>query len=139
MKSVAIIGAGFSGLVTSKVFKQYGFLVTIFEKESQVGGVWASSRRYPGLTTQNPKDTYHLSDLKMPTSYPEWPMGHQVQQYLNHYAEYCNLKDHIQLDTEVTRTQLLTGSKWLVETRFMKSQKLQVTVFDILIICNGTF
>ena len=49
--NIAIVGAGFAGLVSAKVFKDFGWSVTVFEKDSEVGGVWSSSRRYPGLTT----------------------------------------------------------------------------------------
>ncbi len=79
IRSVGIIGAGFAGLSTAKVLRAFGFEVTVFEKEPDVGGVWAASRRYPGLTTQNPRTTYALSDFPMPASYPEWPSGQQVQ------------------------------------------------------------
>jgi len=140
MKSVAIIGAGFSGLVTAKIFKQYGFVVTVYEKESEVGGVWTSSRRYPGLTTQNPKDTYFLSDLKMPKHFPEWPNGDQVQAYLDAYVTYCHLRKHIILQTEVKKTDYDPESgKWIVKTEHTRSHLREVRVFDYLIICNGIF
>lgn len=63
---VAIIGAGFAGLSTAKVFQSFGHQVSVFEKEADVGGVWSASRRYPGLTTQNVRDTYALSDYPYP-------------------------------------------------------------------------
>ena len=72
-KRVGIIGAGIAGLCTAKTFKRFGYQVTVFEKEADVGGVWSASRRYPGLTTQNPRDTYEYSDFPMPSDYPEWP------------------------------------------------------------------
>lgn len=139
MKSVAIIGAGFSGLVMAKVFKQYGFSVSVFEKEPEIGGVWSSSRRYPGLTTQNPKDTYFLSDLKMPKSYPEWPQGSQVQQYLETYVDHCHLRRHVQLQTEVQKVNLTADNKWKIETRHIKDEEARILFFDFLIICNGIF
>ncbi len=39
MKHVAIIGAGISGLTTAHMLKEKGFSITIFEKESQPGGL----------------------------------------------------------------------------------------------------
>ena len=59
---IAIIGAGFAGIAAGKVLDQFGHDVTIYEKAPDVGGVWSVSRRYPGLSTQNDKGTYHLSD-----------------------------------------------------------------------------
>ncbi|MEM1021128.1 MAG: FAD-dependent oxidoreductase, partial [Pseudomonadota bacterium] len=66
IKTIAIVGAGFAGLSTGKLLRDLGYDVTIFEKEADVGGVWSASRRYPGLTTQNPGSTYALSDFPMP-------------------------------------------------------------------------
>ena len=96
---VGIIGAGFAGLSTAKVLRAFGFEVTVFEKEPDVGGVWAASRRYPGLTTQNPRTTYALSDFPMPASYPEWPSGQQVQAYLQSYAEHFGLVPFLRMST----------------------------------------
>jgi len=103
---IAIIGAGFAGLSSAKVLKQFGHEVTVFEKESDVGGVWSASRRYPGVTTQNNKGTYHLSDFPMPASYPEFPSGEQVQAYLESYADHFGVTPHLRLNTEVISADL---------------------------------
>ena len=79
VRNICIIGSGLAGLSTAKTLRQFGFTVTVFEKESDIGGVWSASRRYPGLTTQNPRETYAFSDFPMPTSYPEWPSGTRMQ------------------------------------------------------------
>jgi cation diffusion facilitator CzcD-associated flavoprotein CzcO len=56
-KRVCVIGAGIAGLVTAKILTEDGFQVVIFEKEPTIGGVWAPSRTYPGLRTNNPRET----------------------------------------------------------------------------------
>ncbi len=45
---VAIIGAGVAGLATAKVLRQAGHEVVVYDKAPDVGGVWSSTRRYPG-------------------------------------------------------------------------------------------
>jgi dimethylaniline monooxygenase (N-oxide forming) len=70
---VAVIGGGVAGLVSSKVLRQDGFDVTLFEKEPAVGGVWAASRAYPGLRTNNPRETYAFSDFPYPKGADEFP------------------------------------------------------------------
>ncbi len=135
-KKIAIVGAGFAGLSTARVFQLYGFEPTVFEKESEVGGVWASCRRYPGLTTQNPKDTYYLSELKMDKSYPEWPHGYQVQEYFEKYVDHVDIRKYIRLNSKVTKTYM-EGDYWIVEAE--EKGEAYKGKFDYLIVCNGIF
>jgi cation diffusion facilitator CzcD-associated flavoprotein CzcO len=98
---IAIVGAGFAGLTTARHLKDFGHETIVYEKAPDVGGVWSKTRTYPGVTTQNGKDTYHLSDFPMPKSYPEWPSGPQVQAYLESYVKQFELAPLLRLDTEV--------------------------------------
>ncbi len=68
--NIAIIGTGFAELSTAKILKAFDHTVTLFEKESDIGGVWSASRRYPRLTTQNVRSTYALSDFPYLKDYP---------------------------------------------------------------------
>jgi cation diffusion facilitator CzcD-associated flavoprotein CzcO len=143
IKTVGIVGAGFAGLSTAKVLKAFGFDVTVFEKEPDVGGVWAASRRYPGLTTQNPRTTYALSDFPMPKDYPEWPSGEQVQRYLQSYVEHFDLARHLLLSLRVESAVLdeVTGT-WTVRASRTGGDPADVSVvrrFDYLVVCNGIF
>ena len=141
--TVGIIGAGIAGLGTAKILKQFGFEVTVIEKEAELGGVWAASRRYPGLTTQNPRETYEFSDFPMPRHYPEWPSGEQVQAWLEDYANHFGIRENIIFSAEVREVALdATGKRWNV--RFRKvgsgaSQESQLLWFDYLVVCNGIF
>ena len=138
--NIAIIGAGFGGLSTAKILKTFGYQVTIFDKEADVGGVWSASRRYPGLTTQNVKSTYCLSDFPYPDHYPEWPTGEQVQQYLESYAQHFNLMPDLKLNTEVTSADLDEAKNiWTVVTRNVKTDQVETNYFDYLVVCNGIF
>ena len=140
IKTVGIIGAGFAGLSTAKVLKALGYEVQVFEKEPEVGGVWAASRRYPGLTTQNVRSTYALSDYPMPSSYPEWPSGEQVQAYMAGYVAHFGLGPHIQLNTEVVSATLdEAAGRWTVTTRRHGAIEATMHGFDYLVVCNGIF
>lgn len=137
---IAIVGAGFAGLSTAKVLKSLGHAVTVFEKEADVGGVWSASRRYPGLTTQNVRSTYALSDFPYPTSYPEWPSGEQVQLYLASYARHFGLDPLIQLNTRVDEAQPdPNGSTWTVRSTHSVTGAQASQTFDYLVVCNGIF
>ncbi len=135
---IAIIGAGFAGLTTARHLRDFGHDVTVFEKVHDVGGVWSTTRLYPGVSTQNGKDTYCLSDFPMPRDYPEWPSGQQVQAYLNAYADQFNLKPLIRLSTLVTRAQQGPDGRWTVSTRTGDNHE-QSDSFDFLVISNGIF
>jgi cation diffusion facilitator CzcD-associated flavoprotein CzcO len=141
IRSVGIIGAGFAGVTAAKVLKSFGYDITIFEKEAEVGGVWASSRRYPGLTTQNQKRTYELSDYPMPDEWPEWPLGPQVQSYIDSYTRAFGFADDILLDTEVTRARYDADREtWTVTSRTGgRDRKESTSEFDLLIVANGIF
>jgi cation diffusion facilitator CzcD-associated flavoprotein CzcO len=138
---IAVVGAGFAGLSSAKVLQQCGFDVTVFEKAPDVGGVWSRTRRYPGLRTQNNKGTYHLSDLKMPRHYAEWPTGEQVQQYLKTYADTFGLVPLLRLSTEVVSARLVDDdSAWELTTRSTDGTGEPVTDrFDHLVVANGIF
>ena len=136
--NIAIIGAGFAGLSTAKVLKTFGHTITVFEKEPDVGGVWSASRRYPGLTTQNVRSTYALSDFPYPDDYPEWPSGEQVQRYLEAYAKHFDLDRHLRLNTVVTSTTLEKESgRWTVTSIHAGTSTAET--FDYLVVCNGIF
>lgn len=135
-RSVGIVGAGLAGLCTAKIPRELGFAVTVFEKEPDVGGVWASARRYPGLTTQNPRDTYAFSDHAMPRDYPEWPSGKQVQSYVESYVARFDLCQHLHLNHEVISAAPADGG-WELITRVAGAERK--ANFDAIVVCNGIF
>ncbi len=138
MRRVGIIGAGISGLVTAKTLLEEGFQVTLFETEDEVGGVWARARRYPGVHTQNPRDTYAFSDFPMPRSYPEFPSGEQVQAYLAAYADRFGVTEHVRFRMAVERAER-RGAGWAVRSRSLDDGAGRTETFDFLAVCNGTF
>jgi dimethylaniline monooxygenase (N-oxide forming) len=141
---ICVIGAGISGLTTAKIFIEEGYDVTIFEKQSGLGGVWEKSRTYPKLTTQNTKDTYCFSDYPMPESFAEFPTAKQMREYLESYASYFGVINRIHLKTEVTNVYRKSqeNEKWVVRIKFEDTQtnlKEEEHIFDFVVICNGTF
>jgi len=136
VKTVGIIGAGLSGLVTAKTCLEYGYNVKMFEKDTELGGVWSSSRRYPGVTTQNTKDTYFFSDFPMSKHVGEWPAGEEVQAYLSAYAKKFNVFPLIRFSHEITHIDFLYN-KWMITGNNDGTPFTEQT--DFLIICNGTF
>ncbi|HUH88382.1 MAG TPA: NAD(P)/FAD-dependent oxidoreductase [Pusillimonas sp.] len=136
---IAIIGAGFAGLSSAKVLSEFGHEVAVFEKAPDVGGVWSATRRYPGLRTQNNKDTYCFTDFPMPASYPEWPSGEQVQQYLESYANHFDLNGSIRLNAEVLSAEPNDQDGWRLVVRDTRLGATTEHEVDSLIVANGIF
>ncbi|QLE56434.1 NAD(P)/FAD-dependent oxidoreductase [Nostoc sp. TCL26-01] len=144
-KQVCIVGAGISGLVAAKTFLEAGYNVSVFEKQTALGGVWEKSRTYPGLTTQNPRDTYAFSDYPMPSTYPEWPSAAQMQAYLESYAQHFGVTPKIRWQTEVIKIDRKIGADqgWVVSINCQDDDtnqtKQEIHEFDFVLICNGIF
>ncbi|NMF85955.1 FAD-dependent oxidoreductase [Nodosilinea sp. P-1105] len=143
---VAVIGAGVAGLVSAKVLKQDGFDVTVFEKASTMGGVWAKSRAYPGLRTNNPRETYAFSDFDYPETADEFPTAEQVRAYLEAYAEHFGITPHIRLGTEVISVARRRAESSLSHPGFRlevqpgeDAAAPEVHDVDWVVVCNGVF
>ncbi|MEU4364773.1 NAD(P)/FAD-dependent oxidoreductase [Promicromonospora sp. NPDC023987] len=137
---IAVVGAGFAGLATAKILREFEHDVTVFEKAPDVGGVWSATRRYTGLRTQNNKDSYAFSDLPMPRDYPEWPTGEQVQAYLERYVAKFGLRPHLRLATEVVRAEPTDAEDgWMVTARRIGAPVSAPEKFDHLVVANGIF
>ncbi len=137
-RRVCVIGAGISGLVSAKVLAGDDFDVTVYEKEPALGGVWAPSRTYPGLHTNNIRATYCFSDHPYPKSADEFPSAEQVRAYLHSYAERFGLLSKLELDSEVLNvTRNAADDAWSVTTR--KSGSTVTRAFDFIVVCNGVF
>ena len=104
-KRVGIVGAGISGLVTAKVLSARGFEVTVLEKEPTLGGVWAISRTYPGLRTNNSKETYCFSDHSHSNSIKHFPTAEDVRDFLESYADRFGIRSCIRFGVEVSEVQ----------------------------------
>ena len=85
--SVAIIGAGMSGLCMAAKLQDAGIdTFTIFEKADEVGGTWRDNT-YPGLHCDVPSSFYTYSFRPN----PEWshllPPGREIQRYFRQVAD----------------------------------------------------
>ena len=98
--TVAVIGAGLSGLVVGHRLRQAGVDFVIFEKNDDVGGTWLENR-YPGCRVDNPNHNYSYSFAQR----HDWPFHYSTQPVLQHYrdcAEAFGLIETIRFGTEVT-------------------------------------
>ena len=116
--SIAIIGAGFSGLCMAIQLKKAGFSsFTIFEKSDGVGGTWRDNT-YPGAACDVPSFLYSFS-FEQKT---DWTLKFAEQPEILKYLEDCDdkyqLRSHIKFNTEIVSACFKTDSAlWQIETR----------------------
>ena len=143
-RRVAIVGAGVSGLVTARVLLDDGFDVSVFEKAAEIGGVWASSRTYPGLRANNTRVTYAYSDFAFPSEADEFPTAGQIRAYLRAYARKHELDACISLGAEVVGVSrhdaAADGGPFDVRIGHAEhAGRSDEAIFDFVVICSGVF
>lgn len=139
------ISPGLHGLVTAKVMlhdsASYFRSVTIFEKNTELGGVWSSNHIYDGLTTNSPLLTYEIPDFPYPQrlrSAGAHVSSQDVNTYLNAYAKHNRLVDCIRYQTQVTDISWDAGSlTWVVTA--VSAGKLISKRFGFVVICVGLY
>ena len=115
--TVAIIGAGFSGLGMAIKLRQAGMEdFVVLEKADDVGGTWRENQ-YPGCACDVPSHLYSFSFEPK----PDWtrafsPQG-EIWDYLRACTEKYGLKDFIKFGKEVTRAEFDdTSTLWRITT-----------------------
>jgi len=97
--SVAIIGAGISGMYTALRLRELGVPYVILERADGVGGVWRANT-YPGAGVDTPSHLYSF-----PFFHHEWSVyfarQHEVLEYLRDFADAFDLLPDIRFGTEV--------------------------------------
>ena len=99
--TVAIVGAGMSGIIAGYRLKQAGVPYVIFDKNTDVGGTWLENT-YPGCRVDIPNHYYSYSFAQR----DDWPQFYSPQEELRRYFSSCvdefGIRQHIRLGTEVT-------------------------------------
>jgi dimethylaniline monooxygenase (N-oxide forming) len=136
--SVAVIGAGVSGVTATKAAIEAGLDVTAFEKGSAVGGNWVYdndngvSSAYRSLHINTSRERMEFSDFPMPKSYPDYPHHSQVREYFAAYAERFGVTERVRFRTSVERAEKTADGRWLLTLDDGTTAE-----YDSLIVCNG--
>ncbi|KAK8859795.1 thiol-specific monooxygenase [Apiospora arundinis] len=147
-KTVAVIGAGVSGLTTAKRLRAEGLHVRVFERASSPGGVWLysadanapfASPMYDPLETNYPRDLMKFADHPWPDNAPLYPSHQQVLDYLQSYGKGVG----VEYGTEVLDVFKRTGihpHRWRVTIEKVKVEEKPTSLdFDAVVVCIGTF
>lgn len=135
-KSVCVIGAGLSGIVTIKELAERGHRVTCFEKCSSVGGVFSDERTYDSvlLTVSNYFMAY--SDFMPTEERLRYWTKLEYRNYLQRYVEHFGVKESIRFDCPV-RALRRSGEGWEVDVE--RLGKSETHRFDAVAVCSGQF
>ncbi len=136
--TTAVIGAGISGLTSSKMLTDYGVPHTVFETSDRIGGNWAfgnpngHSSAYRSLHIDTSKHQLSFRDFPMPDHYPDFPHHTQIKQYLDDYATAFGLLSTIEFQNGVEHAVRLPDGGWELTT-----QRGETRRFDLLVVANG--
>ncbi|XP_063283586.1 flavin-containing monooxygenase 5-like [Pelobates fuscus] len=147
VKSVAIIGAGSSGMSAIKCCLDEGLEPTCYEKTDDVGGLWRYKDKpeddrasiYQSVVINTSKEMMCFSDYPIPDDFPNFMHHSKVMEYFRMYAQNFNLIKYIQFKTTVysikKRPNFTTTGKWIVIIECDGEQERRV--FDAVMVCTG--
>lgn len=130
--TVCVVGAGPAGIVTGKVLLEDGFDVTLFEKHDEVGGTWASHRRYLELQHQLGDGLAEFPDKPWGRGYAD---AKEFQSYFESYAESFGVTEHVEFQSEVVEMSRRDGEGWTISVE--GSTGTYSKTFDYVAICSG--
>ena len=121
MPTVAVLGAGPSGLVTARYLKNEGFDPVIYEQGRSLGGQWSGDPRssgvWPSMRTNTTRVLTAFSDLPHAPGTPVYPSNQEMLAYLHRYAETYGLMPHLRVETRVEQLSAAdSGRGWIVRS-----------------------
>lgn len=138
---VAIIGAGTSGVICTKVLRQQGIEADCFEKGSALGGLWrfendnGAGGCYRSLHINTSKRVMQVSDYPMPAHIAEFPRHSDIAQYFDDYADHFDVRRHIRFNTEVVHATPCADGSWDLHLRHGGADETRN--YRWLIVANG--
>lgn len=152
-KTVAIIGAGASGLAAIKSCLEVGLEPTAFESDPWLGGAWMYTDLHEeknrrscvsySTVTNTSKHMSCYSDFPMPKEWPNYLKQQQYLEYFQMYAKEFGLEEKIRFETTVFDVKPATDlsqragtDRWQVHYRDHKNNE-RVEEFDFVMVCTG--
>jgi len=129
-KTVAIIGAGVSGLTCIKSCLEEGLRPVCFEASKEIGGLWVyrdstdqsgKGRLYRSAVTNTSKEMMAFSDFPPPPHLPPFLRHEKLLEYYEDYADFFQLNSSVKTETEVVAVEkaddhVITG-RWVVTVK----------------------
>lgn len=100
--TVAVIGAGVSGLASAHRLRQAGVDVTVLERNADVGGTWLVNS-YPGCRLDTNNFAYSLSFAQSSEWGQHYSLRDSIYTYFRQVADDLELRGLIRFEATVTR------------------------------------
>ena len=97
--TVAIVGAGFSGICMAIKLRRAGIPFTVLEKAARVGGVWRDNT-YPGAACDIPSHLYSYSFEPSHDWARKYGQQPEIESYVDHCARKYRVHEHIRFGHE---------------------------------------
>jgi 4-hydroxyacetophenone monooxygenase len=133
--TVAIIGAGVSGILSAIKLRSAGFDVVVFEKAAELGGTWLRNN-YPGAGVDTPSYLYSLPWFPRDWS-QHFAKRDEVLDYLRDVAAAYSIARQVRFSTEVlSATWSEPDGVWTVLVRDQHGRE-EARHFDAVISAVG--
>ena len=138
LPTVAIIGAGSSGITAAKALHERDVPFDCFEASDRVGGNWVfenkngTSAAYRDLHINTSRDRMQFSDFPMPRSLPDFPHHTQIAAYFDAYVDHFGVRDRIRFETTVRHAQPRADGGWRLTDGHGEEHE-----YDMLVVANG--
>lgn len=134
---VCVVGGGPAGLSLARTFLRHGIPFDVYERHSDVGGLWDQSNPgspvYDSAHFISSKTQSHYHDFPMPDDYPDYPSNRQIHSYMQAFADAYGLRDHIRFNTSVEKAELQADGTWQVKLSTGETKQ-----YGSLVCANGT-
>lgn len=135
VKSVSIVGAGVAGLAAAKCLVEKGFICTIYDRQHELGGVWADG--YAGFGVQVQKDLYEFPDFPLPPGAENFTPGPAFQRYLEDYSDHFGVRDCLRLGARVAAVTRNPEGGWTLHVETPDGPEEAHS--DFLVIATGLY
>jgi cation diffusion facilitator CzcD-associated flavoprotein CzcO len=138
LPTVALIGAGSSGIAVAKALHERGIPFDCFEKGERVGGNWVfqntngMSSAYRSLHINTSRKRMEYSDFPMPLDYPDFPRHDQIARYFDTYVDHFGFRDRIRFNTGVEHVEKGADGVYTLTTDTGDTLR-----YDAVLVANG--
>ncbi len=138
LPKVCIVGAGSSGIVCCKVFRENGISYDCFEASDRIGGMWVfkntngMSSAYRSLHINTSRKRMEYQDFPMPEDYPAFPSHFEIAKYFDAYVDHFGLRETITFRTKVERCERLAEGGFRVTLSTGETRR-----YDAVVVANG--